>query len=265
MTYAPPAGQPFSYPTQPATPTPKAKNTIGLIALIVAIVAFVFAVIPPTSFIAWLPAVVAIVLAIIGLTRKDQKKGTSIAAIVIAPVAWIIAIIVALTATLFAVGDAIDEAGSAPSVGSSVEEPTQGSDSEPEAPSEAVIGDAVVNDDGVSFTVTGMTCGLASAGEAPFDADASGEFCEVKLSVSNGSSEPISISGGDVKGFIGESSYEADTLTSSFGDDIYLADVNPGLSTEGVLYFDVPAGQQLELVELSTLFGFGDGVIVRVS
>lgn len=269
MTYAPPSGQPAPYSPQPSAPAsaPKGKNTIGLIALIVAGVAFLFAVIPATSFIAWLPALVAIVLAIIGLTRKGQKKGTSIAAIIVAPVAWIIAIIVALTATLFAVGDAIEDADTAPSSGTSVEQPVEGAEPETdaEAPAEAGIGDTVTNDDGVAFTVTAMACGIASAGEAPFDEQASGEFCEVKLSISNGSSEPLSISGADVAGFIGEASYEADTMTTKFGEDTYFTEVNPGLSTEGVLYFDVPAGQQLELVEFSTLFGFGDGLSVRVS
>jgi hypothetical protein len=265
VTYAPPSGQPTPYPV-PSAPAPAAKNTIGLIALIVAAVAFLFAIIPPTSFIAWLPALVAIVLAIIGLTRKGQKKGTSIAAIIVAPVAWVIAIVVALTATLFAVGDAIDDAGNAPSSGTSIEEPTAGADEEAdaEAPAEAGIGDAVVNGDGVTFTITGMTCGIATAGEAPFDSEATGEFCEVKVSIDNASTDPITVSGSDVTGFIGEASYEADSMTSKFGEDLFLTEVNPGLSTDGVLYFDVPAGQQLELVELSTLFGF-DSVTVRVS
>ena len=95
----------------PATPPVEAKrsNGAGLSALIVGIVAFVFAIIPFLSFIAWLPALAAIILGIVGLVLKHRKRGFALAGLIIGVVAWIVAILVSI-AGIAAVGTAIDEA-----------------------------------------------------------------------------------------------------------------------------------------------------------
>lgn len=86
----------------------KQSNPIGLTALIVAAVAFLFAVVPFLSFIAWLPALAAIVLGIIGLVLKNRKRGLALAGLIVGVVAWIVAIIVSL-AGVAGVVNAIDE------------------------------------------------------------------------------------------------------------------------------------------------------------
>jgi uncharacterized membrane protein len=91
----------------PATPR---KNTIGLVALILALVAFVTAVIPAAAGSTWLFAAAAIVLAIISFVQKRTPRWTSLVAIIVAPIAWIIAIIVVIVVGLSGVGQAIEDA-----------------------------------------------------------------------------------------------------------------------------------------------------------
>jgi len=91
---------PAPEPASPVPPAPKASNGLGLAALIVAAVAFLFAVVPVLSFIAWLPALVAIGLAIPALIIKGRKRGTAIAGLIVAIVAWIVAIIVSVVSAL---------------------------------------------------------------------------------------------------------------------------------------------------------------------
>ncbi len=229
--------------------------------MIVAIVSFIFAVIPATSFFAWIPAVVAIVLAIVGFTRKGQKKGTAIAAIVIAPIAWIIAIIVATAATVVGVADAIDKANDAPSSATVTEE-----EATADAPAEeAAIGDTVTTEDGIDFVVTAMECGLAEAGEGFLVETAVGDFCKVSITVANNGADATRFSATNVTGFIGNAAYEANNVASKVNDQMIGAEINPGLSATAEIFFDVPDAAQLELVELNTDFGFDEAVVVRLS
>jgi hypothetical protein len=78
---------------------------LPLLSIIFAGVAFLLAVIPPTSGFAWVFAITAIVLAIIALVKKAQPKGLAIAAIIVAPVAWLVSIIVFVVAVAAGIGD----------------------------------------------------------------------------------------------------------------------------------------------------------------
>ena len=89
-------------------PAVKQKNGVGLAALIVGIVAFVFAIIPFVSFIAWLPALAAIVLGIIGLVLKNRRRAFAWTGLGLGIVAWIIAIVVSF-ASLAGVAGAVNE------------------------------------------------------------------------------------------------------------------------------------------------------------
>lgn len=123
----------------PVAPTgPKQKNPVGLAATIVGGVALVFAIIPVLSFLAWLPAIAAIVLGIIGLVRKNRTRGLAWAGLGLGVVAWIIAIIVSVASVAGlagAVNDAVKEASAAPVEQPAVEEPA--ADPVAEEPSEA--------------------------------------------------------------------------------------------------------------------------------
>ena len=79
---------------QPTEPRPRpAGQNLGIAALITAIVTFVLAVIPCVGLIAIAPAIIAIVLAAVGLSqasRNGAPRGVPIAALVIGVVAFMI-------------------------------------------------------------------------------------------------------------------------------------------------------------------------------
>jgi hypothetical protein len=94
---------------QPVVDAPKRGNGIGVASLVVGIVAFVFAIIPVVSFIAWFIALVAVGLGITGLVLKNRKRGTAIAGLILGVVAFIAAIVVSIS-TVAGVGQAISDA-----------------------------------------------------------------------------------------------------------------------------------------------------------
>lgn len=236
----------------------KTPNKIGLIALILAALGFILAVIPPAAGFAWLLTLPALILGIIGLTRKGQKKATSIIAMILATVAWIIAVIVALSFVAAGVSDAIDKADKAPAVTE-----VDGDAAPAESAKEAAIGDTVTTENGVDFSVTGMECGLATAGEDFLEEKASGQFCAVSFTVNNKGADALDFMSSSLTGYIADAKYDAEVTIGNFGDDSTLfATLNPGLSAKGLMYFDVPA--PLELVKFTDQLVFGDEVAVSV-
>ena len=71
----------------------------------------------------------------------------------------------------------------------------------------------------------------------------------------------------EVKGFIAGSKYEADSGASAMANpntDTFLNSINPGNSINAIVLIDVPAGKQLETVELhDSLFSSGTSVSVK--
>ncbi|QEO10628.1 DUF4352 domain-containing protein [Protaetiibacter larvae] len=116
----PPVGQPAPQPepaaphapVATAAPTPSGSKVLPILAIVFAGIALLTAFVLPV--ITWIPAVAAIVLSIIALVKRHKPAGLSIAAIIVAPLAWIIAIIVAIAGIAAGVGDALD--GDKPSV-----------------------------------------------------------------------------------------------------------------------------------------------------
>jgi hypothetical protein len=80
-----------------STAAPTVRDTFGLISIILAILGFALAVVPLLGVVGWPLLVAALVLAIIGLTRKGQRKGTSIAGLALSVVAMIAAPVIALS------------------------------------------------------------------------------------------------------------------------------------------------------------------------
>jgi hypothetical protein len=118
----------------PVAPVGK-KSVLPLLAIIFAGVAFLFAVIPPTSGIAWAFAITAIVLAIVALVKKTQQKGLAIAALIVAPLAWFISVIVFIVSVAAGLGgistsrDAprtpVEQSSEQPTAGEPAEEPVE--------------------------------------------------------------------------------------------------------------------------------------------
>lgn len=109
MSEIPPAPQQPVQPPAPQSVAEKQSNPVALVGFIIAIVAFLFAVIPVLSFIAWLPAIAAIVLTIVGLALKGRKKLFAAIGLPIAVVAIIVGIIVSVVTGLAAVSAGINE------------------------------------------------------------------------------------------------------------------------------------------------------------
>lgn len=93
-------------PAQPHQQPPKARNTVGIIALVAAIVGAIFAVIPGAMILGWILLPIAFILSIVSLFMKNQKRGQGIAALIISIVGTIVGMIVFIGV----VGSAFDEA-----------------------------------------------------------------------------------------------------------------------------------------------------------
>lgn len=105
------------------------------------------------------------------------------------------------------------------------------------------IGD-VVTADGWEITVGKVEDGKSSVGDEYLNAEAQGQFVTVALSVKNTESAPDfffedNIKLGDDKG----NSYSSDSEAGIYVDEnslLFLEEINPGNTAEGVLVFDVP-------------------------
>lgn len=93
-------------PQNTSRPERKQRNTVGLIALIIAVVGFVFACIPGALIVGWILLPISFILSIVGLAMSGKTKGTSISALIISVVGFIVGVLV----FLFAVGSAFDDA-----------------------------------------------------------------------------------------------------------------------------------------------------------
>lgn len=93
---------------EPAAPAP-VKNTIGLVALIIAVIGFIFACIPGALIVGWILLPVSFILAIVALAQKGKKKGTGIAALILAVVGTIVGVIVFVVVAAGAISDGLDE------------------------------------------------------------------------------------------------------------------------------------------------------------
>lgn len=265
MTAVPPVAP--QTPEAPAPVAPGGTNTLGLVGLILAGVGFLLGIIPPTSGIAWLLLIPGAILGIVGLTRKGKPKGMALTALILGVVGWIVSIIVFFVSAIFLVGSAVDGAIDQSRDRPSASREAAGADEqeveEIEVPG---IGDTVVSENGVEFTVNSVTCGLAVAGTNKFlQEEADGQFCEVAFTFMNGTDQAIYTSSSDYIATIGAAEYTTDGVANVFGSEAVATNVNPGISIEGLVYFDIPVGEALDTVGYKELFSFDEPLSVDVS
>lgn len=86
----------------------KQRNTVGLIALIAAVVGFVFACIPGALIVGWVLLPVALILGIVGVCQSNKAKGTSIAAIIVSIVGFVVGVVVFFTLVADSFKDAFE-------------------------------------------------------------------------------------------------------------------------------------------------------------
>lgn len=264
-TQPPSSSQLGSSPDQPSYggPPPQSQGTDP-----VSILGLVFA------FLFW---PVGLILSLIGISRTGKGKrpgrGLAIAGAIISAVVGVIvvAVIVAIGGAASQASDDLDAAveqleddmaaleSSAPADPAAEEavpadEATAGEAAPDEAPAEAAVGvgqPATVED--ITFTVTSESCGETSVGDEFLSVDAQGVFCMFDVTVQNGSTEPLFFDSSSVTGFLGEAEYSADGEAAIYleDNDAFLEEINPGNTVEATVVFDVPAGAQLDRLELS--------------
>ena len=174
----------------PGTPPPPAKSALTLWALIVAIVAIVSAIIPGLSFVAWVPALVATILGIVGLTSKRPGRGKALTAVILGPVALLVAIVVSVGTIAVGISGAVPTTESKPN--GIAEAPAE---AEPDAPevgtreNPAPAGSTVVLSDNsgevyeITFGAATLDAGSIIAAENMFNqpADAGSQYILVPI------------------------------------------------------------------------------------
>lgn len=242
-------------PTPPAS-TKKPRNTLGLVALGIAILGALFAVIPATNGISWVILLGAFIVSLVAVTRKGKGKAASVIALIVSVVFWIISIPIGLAVVGTAVSDSINEGQAITTPDEATDEVEDGEES-----GAAGVGDTITNDDGVEVTLISITPDATTPDDF-FASEVRGTLVAVSMTMTNGSNEAVTITGGSVNGFIGEAEYEATRVYGTDSGDWYaLEEINPGLTAAFTAYIDVPADTDLDTVSYTTDIFLGDGLV----
>lgn len=138
---------------------------------------------------------------------------------------------------------------SAPAVGQASEQPEQ---QEPEPEQPADVG-TPVQDGKFEFTVTSVEPGVARVGSDVLGQDAQGQYVLVHLTVTNIGDEAQYFDGSSQKAFDAQDrEFSADTTAAVYLGDAnsFLNQINPGITVDGTVVFDVPADATLTAVTL---------------
>lgn len=264
--------QPVVVPSPRPTPVAPPRNGAATASLVLGIVSVV------TSL--WfLPAVVGLVLGIVGVGRARRTTpatgtGKAVAGIVLSAVSLLIGVWIV---SALAGDDGADLADTTQTVqqdaagrqdtgrgGASTEPPEE---AEPEADAALPgIGDPV-RDGKFEFTVTKIEAGVPRIGDQHFGEEAQGQFVLVHLTVENIGDGSQFFDGGNVTGYDPQGrEFSADTGAAIYLDDSnsFLNEINPGNAVDGVVVFDVPEDVELHRLELhDSLFSGGVEVALR--
>lgn len=179
----------------------------------------------------------AFVISIVAMAKKGSKKAIPVTSLIISIVSGIVAIIVSLVTVLAAVSGAASQV--ADDMSASQDEIQAG------------IGQPVTTSDGAQLVINSVECGLSSV-ESSYGSTqtALGQFCVVKFTLSNPSNTPITAFINDFGGLVGETDVEAEAFSlGGFGPDSSSSiELNSGLSVDGVVVIDIPAGSTLDAV-----------------
>ncbi len=107
----PPQGQVPMPMQQAPVPVKKERNTVGIVALVMAVVGFIFACIPGALIVGWILLPVSFILGLVGLFQKGKASWPAITAVIVSVVGTIVGVIVFLAF----LGNAIDDAVSSSS------------------------------------------------------------------------------------------------------------------------------------------------------
>ncbi len=113
-----------------------------------------------------------------------------------------------------------------------------------------------------TFTVNSFKCGEQSLGNNQFTrTKAQGEFCIAKVTVENTGKVSQLMDGSNQYLFIGDKKYSADSdaiFADKRAEAFFVEEINPGLSVDGIIVWDVPKGSQPDRLMLhDSLFSGG--------
>lgn len=105
-----------------------------------------------------------------------------------------------------------------------------------------------------TFTVNSFECGEKTLGTNQFTrTKAQGEFCIAEVTVENTGDESQLMDGSSQFLYIGDKQYSADS-DAIFADEraeaFFIEEINPGLSVDGIIVWDVPVGSKPDRLEL---------------
>lgn len=115
-----PAGAPIPQGAPPSSGVGRTRNTLGLVALVVAVLGTVFALVHGAMIVGWILLPIAFVLSVVALVQHGRPKGMAVAALVVS----IVGTVVGVVAFMGAVGDAVDDAFNTPVSGAARSEDT---------------------------------------------------------------------------------------------------------------------------------------------
>ena len=105
MSYPPQSIPPQQYPTQGQVPVPmqqapapvkKGRNTVGIVALVMAIIGFIFACVPGALIVGWILLPISFIVGLVGLFRKGEAIWPAITAVIVSVVGTVVGVFVFL-------------------------------------------------------------------------------------------------------------------------------------------------------------------------
>jgi len=128
MSYPPQSVPPQQYPPQDQVPVPiqqapapvkNGRNTVGIVALVMAIIGFIFACVPGALIVGWILLPISFIVGLVGLFRKGEAIWPAITAVIVSVVGTVVGVFVFLVV----VSNAVDEAMSSTSAVSAAPAP----------------------------------------------------------------------------------------------------------------------------------------------
>ena len=128
MSSPPQSVPPQQYPPQDQVPVPiqqapapvkKGRNTVGIVALVMAIIGFIFACVPGALIVGWILLPISFIVGLVGLFRKGEVIWPAITAVIVSVVGTVVGVFVFLVV----VSNAVDEAMSSTSAVSAAPAP----------------------------------------------------------------------------------------------------------------------------------------------
>ena len=251
---------PTPTPTTPVVVTTRpAANPLGLVALGLAILGFIFAALLLTAGIAWILLFPALILGAVGLFLRDRRKGSALAAVIVALVGLILSFVgfrlpLDLTSGQTPV---LNNDGVNPfsmltgAVGGNGQVGANGAT--------GANGTGAEGANGVGVEVQSVDCHTPLASVTGLNL--TGEVCAVSVQVVNNGTAPIDVNSAGITATVGGSSYNADEQLTE--GNLLDARVDVGDTTTGTVYVNVPSGT-VNLDALTIATGSGPDALVTV-